>query len=71
MEGTIDRANGGPMSMAMETSIPEIEFDIEVPDEMFEYEPPEGTEIVVWTPDKEVGDLGPVFSQMFGEAQDG
>lgn len=68
---TMTPAGGDPMSMAIEMTVPAIEFDIEVPDEMFEYEPPEGTEIVVWTPDKEVEDLGPVFRRMFGEAQDG
>ena len=49
----------------MDMTIEELDYDIEIPDDIFGYDPPEGTDIIVWTPDKEPEDLGPVFGAMF------
>ena len=64
-EATIAVEGADPQFLMVEMTIEELEHDIEIPDEIFEYEPPGGTEIIVWTPDKDPADLGPIFGTMF------
>jgi len=67
-EATMAVEGADPQFMMMELTVEELEYGIEIADEIFEYEPPEGTDVIVWTPDKEPADLGPLFGAMFALA---